>query len=172
MGIEIKTLTEHDAKQLLKVWEDTWKTTYQSDEKNITEDSIVLFFNKFREESFFDRFAKSIKSTDKSIYYGAYHQKGLVGFIHGEKGDKKNNIHALYILKKEQGRGIGSQLLKKIEDWFSSQKKITLLEVADFNVKAQDFFKKAGFIFTGNKKEFKFNEKFKIIGLIMEKPNS
>lgn len=71
---------------------------------------------------------------------------------------QENNIWALFIDPKFEGRGIGRQLHKRMLDWYFSKTKQKVWLGTAFNTRAEIFYKKAGWTEVGlhGKDETKF----------------
>ena len=71
----------------------------------------------------------------------------IVGFAIADL--KENNIWALFIKPEFEGKGIGRQLHKIMLDWYFCQTKITVWLGTEFKTRAENFYKKAGWIEVG-----------------------
>ncbi len=82
--------------------------------------------------------------------------KNIVGFAIVDL--RENNIWALFLDPKFEKKGIGQQLHKKMLDWYFAQTKETVWLGTEFNTRAENFYKKAGWTVTGlhGKNETKF----------------
>ncbi len=73
-----------------------------------------------------------------------YEENGrILGFLHYENHFEITDILNIAVLKEEEGRGIGSQLLNHLIEKTSSDK--IMLEVREGNEKAIKFYQKNGF---------------------------
>src|SRR5205085_11100574 len=65
--------------------------------------------------------------------------------------DEDNSIRVtdIYIIDKFQSKGIGEDIMKKIIEKAAEEKKDVTLQVLKVNDKAQEFYKRLGFIQTG-----------------------
>lgn len=82
--------------------------------------------------------------------------KQIVGFAIADLKD--NNIWALFLDPKFEGKGIGQQLHKIMLDWYFSQTKEKVWLSTAFNTRAESFYRKAGWKEAGihGTKEIKF----------------
>ena len=82
--------------------------------------------------------------------------KQIVGFAIADL--KENNIWALFLDPQFEKKGIGQLLHKTMLDWYFSQTKVTVWLGTAFNTRAEQFYRKAGWIDVGThgKNEIKF----------------
>lgn len=73
--------------------------------------------------------------------------KLIVGFAIADL--KKNNIWALFLDPKFEKKGIGQQLHKTMLDWYFTQTKEKVWLGTDFNTRAEQFYRKAGWTEVG-----------------------
>ncbi|NNV55457.1 GNAT family N-acetyltransferase [Limnovirga soli] len=80
----------------------------------------------------------------------------IVGFAIADL--KENNIWALFLDPKFEGKGIGQLLHNTMLDWYFNQTKATVWLGTAFNTRAEKFYRKAGWREVGNHgtKEIKF----------------
>ena len=110
------------------------------------------------------------KSTNLS--YGFFYKDLMISFILGDLINIEKNseyeIHLIYVVKHFRDKGLGSKLIKKIEENCHRLTKIHL-EVSKINLKGISFYKKMGFkkIYT-RKKYYSFQNK-KIDAFLMVK---
>ena len=86
------------------------------------------------------------KSTNLS--YGFFYNDLMVSFIFGDLINIEKNaeyeIHLIYVIKHFRDKGLGSKLIKKIEENCHHLRKI-YLEVSEINLKGISFYQKMGF---------------------------
>ena len=94
---------------------------------------------------------KQIKNQfDKStnLSYGFFYNDLMVSFIFGDLINIEKNseyeIHLIYVIKNFRQKGLGSKLIKKIEENCHHLRKI-YLEVSEINLKGISFYQKMGF---------------------------
>ena len=110
------------------------------------------------------------KSTNLS--YGFFYNDLMVSFIFGDLINIEKNaeyeIHLIYVIKNFREKGLGSKLIKKIEENCNNLTKIHL-EVSEINLKGISFYQKMGFkkIYT-RRNYFSFQNR-KINALVMAK---
>lgn len=80
----------------------------------------------------------------------------IVGFAIADL--KENNIWALFIYPKYEGKGIGQLLHNTMLNWYFDQTKVKVWLGTAFNTRAEKFYRKAGWIANGTQgtKEIKF----------------
>lgn len=67
----------------------------------------------------------------------------------GADDENRRMIHDIYVVPGVQGKGVGSKLMRQALDYFGSDQDI-YLEVVSYNHNAIDFYKRFGFVATGN----------------------
>jgi GNAT superfamily N-acetyltransferase len=77
----------------------------------------------------------------------AEENKQIVGFAIADLQD--NNIWALFLFPSFEGRGIGRALHRIMMDWYFNQTKTTVWLGTAFNTRAEQFYKKAGWLVVG-----------------------
>ena len=111
-------------------------------------------------------------NKDTSLSFGAFFNKSLVSFIIGDlfNIEKKSEyeILLLYVSKHFRKKGIGSQLLNKIEENNNRLKKI-YLEVSKNNLEAISFYTTMKFKIIYTRKDYFFIDNKRIDALVMNK---
>ena len=109
--MKIRKATVTDAKGVAKVQVDSWHSTYE----NIVPDEYLRKMTyESREKKWKDIISK------QPVYIAEDNQRGIVGFSNGgpERSGKypdfEGELHAIYILKGHQRKGLGKKLLKPI----------------------------------------------------------
>ncbi|MBE2914517.1 GNAT family N-acetyltransferase [Anoxybacillus flavithermus] len=96
------------------------------------------------------------KQKNSTIFVAEDHEK-LVGYLMAFGGNAKRNRHSVYlvvgILKEHRGKGVGTELFRKLESW-ARERKIHRLEltVMTQNQAGIALYKKMGFEIEGIKK--------------------
>jgi len=141
--IIINIATPKDAEALSQIKQRVWLTTYQNKELAITAEDILTkdFLCKQRIEKRAEHMGTN-DSTNRTLVARAGTQ--IAGYGRAVKGADVHEIVTLYLLPEWQGRGIGSNLLKRLLDWLGDEKVVTL-GVASFNTPAIRFYEKFGF---------------------------
>lgn len=106
---------------------------------------------------------RGIKDSRNSIILVAEKDKDLVGSILAIGGNARRNKHSVYvvigILKEYRGKGIGTKLFTKLEQWASNHKICRLeLTIVTNNEAGLSLYKKVGFEIEGTKRNSLFIE--------------
>lgn len=153
-SISIKKAKISDAKDIYEINRKTWFTTYINKEAGLTRYQIkkrVDGLNNELKSKNLARFKERLKRPNAEIttYLTKVNGK-IVGYTMPGKYDGIWRVGAIYILKKYQSLGIGDLLINKNIEWHNNKHDI-YLEVAKFNKKAINFYKKHGFVLTNRK---------------------
>lgn len=147
--IQIAKAVISDIDEIQKIRRITWLETYPNEKLGITKEILESEFSETPEEAVENRKRREGWFKDSSNYYlMAKDGDNSVGFIICNKGPEYNRIMAAYVLPNYQRRGIGKMLMEKGLEWLGSNKDI-LVNVASYNQKAQEFYRKFGFELTG-----------------------
>lgn len=124
-------------------------------------ESEFLLFEKDERPTTVEEQRQSIqtfkKSTNRTIFVVEDNHQ-LVGYLLARGGSARKNCHSVYIviaiLQSHTGKGIGTLLFKKLEEW-AHEKDIHRLElgVMEPNVHALSLYKKMGFEIEGKKRK-------------------
>jgi ribosomal protein S18 acetylase RimI-like enzyme len=146
--ITISPAKPEDAEGIVHVRRTTWLATYPNEVLGITRQDIEEALNTRSDEQEVARIANHIKTSTGTHTWVSKVEGKVVGFLRFEEEDKRNRIHALYILPEYQHQGIGKALTQLVLDRLGTLKEI-YLEVAAYNQSAINFYKKLGFIENG-----------------------
>ena len=149
--IHIQDAIANDAQEMINLLEQSWIGTYANENLGITEEDIRLsiFQNKDRlEEKDFPNYIEQQNSNETYHYWTAKCGDKLIGLCLVNKSPR-HEISQLFIKKEYQGKGIGKQLLKKAFSWLGDNSDI-YLTVVTYNKASIDWWKKYGFVETGN----------------------
>jgi len=154
----LKTKPE-DAKSTAEVYYKTWLDTYPNKKYKITvEDIKYKYRNRNKKEELSRRKQDILKPKKGLIRFVAKIDDKIVGLCNIIVSEKKNQLGAIYVLPKYQGKGIGYALWDKVKKYFNPKNK-TVVCVAEYNEKAIKFYERIGFVDNG--KRFK-DEKHKM----------
>ncbi len=150
----IEIATPQDAEAISELLRETWRATYPNKEIGITEEDIRLRTDGENGEYIvqnIERWRKNIESTDdKATAYIALKGGKIVGFTYPTIAPNgQRYIGALYVLPEAQDQGVGSRLIQANLAWHGEDEPVYLV-VAAYNQNAIKFYKKFGFIETGN----------------------
>ena len=154
--------TSEDAAAIGPMHLQSWLETCQNSELGVDEDWIKNSVGYIADDSgteFRRELFKRVAEGDPDIFYRvAKDEHGdVVGFVMATKTgepNRSNNLEALYLLQRAQGRGLGAELMSQALGWLGQEKPIKL-GVISYNDKAIDFYKKFGFELTGVRLPFK-----------------
>lgn len=143
-----------DAKQIYEVRDASWLSTYVNDALGITKEAIRIRTEgpngEFtpRKIAYLD---KQLTNEDSatSITLVAKDNGKIIGYIAARYRDDRPMISMMYILDVYHNQGIGSKLMNEVLECWKDKPEI-FLEVVDYNDNAIKFYKKFGFIDTGN----------------------
>ncbi len=176
MGIKIRNAKPQDSFEINKVYYDSWLNTYPNKDFNISKKDIETYLkDSLSEEKIESHQAFLKKLPEGAIVLVAEKNGVIVGFLFLQNGNKKkdvNNLRAIYIKPKYQKLGIGRKLWENALV-FLDKTKDTNVRVVGYNKEAIGFYKKLGFVFTGNKfsNEIEIKEGFFITEIEMSIKN-
>jgi len=150
MKIKIRKSSPNDVYGIRELQKITWLKTYPNSKEGITVEDIREKF-KIDETSEGKKKIEEKKKRykNKKVRIWVAELKGrIVGFCMAIREEKHNRVGAIYVLPTYQGRGLGRLLIKKAFSWLGNKKNI-LVNVARYNKRAIDFYKKYGFVETG-----------------------
>ncbi|MBM3209257.1 GNAT family N-acetyltransferase [Candidatus Shapirobacteria bacterium] len=155
MKVKIRRSSPDDVYGIREVQRETWLATYPDSEEGITVEEIKAKFNidstpegkKKMEER-----KKRYGDRNAGIWV-AENEDEIIGFCMARREGENNRVGAIYVLPCYQGRGFGRLLIERAFDWLGNKKNI-LVNVARYNQKAIDFYKKFGFVETGKSGTF------------------
>ena len=149
--IKIGYANPADAKGIQEVFYATWLDTYPNEEFNITIDDLKYRYRNSLSEETIEKKKKIIeeKSGDE-LYLVAKDDEKVVGVCYCEKEKDLNQLRAMYILPKYQGKGIGTRFWNETLNFFDSTKDV-IVDVATYNKNAIEFYEKLGFTDTGER---------------------
>lgn len=147
-----------DAFAIRKMHAQSWRDTYQNDEKGVTEKWLRQVTDAWLSV---EGMAKTIEHYKKcfsdpdQLYRVAELNGEIVGMIHIlTKDDGSKHLGALYTAKETHGTGLAHQLIDLANEWIGNSD--VDLEVVTYNERAIRFYTKSGFeIIPGENKPFK-----------------
>jgi ribosomal protein S18 acetylase RimI-like enzyme len=142
-NIEINKAEVSDAEAIFSIHKNTWIQTYPNRKLGITKKLLEnLFINK---KARIVKWQKQIKAQDDNncIWILKYKQE-IIGFGVAKKEKVFNYLRAIYLLPKFQRKGLGKKFLIQMLKWLGKEKSV-LIEVANYNTSAINFYKKSGF---------------------------
>lgn len=146
---KIMQATPDDVLGMQEVFYKTWLATYPNEELGITVDDIEdRFKGAFTEEKLAPRRERLVNLPEGEKVFVAKENDKVVGLCRIILHQDKNQLQAIYILPEYQGKGVGKKLWEEAQQNFD-QTKDTIVEVASYNTKAIEFYRRLGFIETG-----------------------
>lgn len=151
MKVKIRKSVPNDVYGIREVQRNTWLKTYPNKEEGITTEDIKNKFEIDETPEGKKKIEKRKKNYDnKSIGIWVAETEGkIIGFCMAIKEKECNRVGAIYVLPTYQGKGLGKQLIKMAFAWLGDKKDI-FINVARYNNQAISFYKKYGFVETGN----------------------
>jgi len=153
MSIQIAEGKPEDVPGIQKVFYETWLATYPNEEAGITREDIEYRQrNAFTEETIEARKKTLREMPSEEKFLVAKNNDDVVGVCYLIKKEDRNQLQALYVLPAYQGQGIGKLFWEEALAFFGPEKDI-YVDVAEYNQKAIEFYKKLGFADTGKRFE-------------------
>ncbi len=155
----IRKAVIEDYLSMHRVYFETWLDTYPNKKFNIKAEDIVYKFNKKLDKKQVlvgkERISKIGK---KELLLVLEYQGEIIALCNALEKDSYNQLQAIYVLPKYHGLGFGYALWQEAKNIFNPHKDI-IVNVASYNNKAINFYKRLGFKRTG--KMF-FDERFRM----------
>lgn len=149
--ITIQQATKEDAPDIQNIFYQTWLTTYPNAELGITRGDIEEKFKDAFTDKQLAEFAERIAIPQKGKLVVVARDAGLViGVCRVFVREHANQLQAIYVLPEHQRKGVGTILWKEALKFFDKEKD-TIVQVATYNTQAIDFYKKLGFVDTGER---------------------
>lgn len=151
--ITITTPDASQAEEMIKMIRATWVATYPNKSIGITIDDIKSFTQILLSKEKIAVLARNLdeRTADAGTYHRVAMKAGqIVGEIYGKENEDFIQLHSLYVLPEEQGKGIGKILMKEFLAWANHDKRIQL-QTAAYNTHAIRFYESQGFVDTGKR---------------------
>lgn len=149
MEIKITPPVVEDAQGIMECVYKSWLDTYPNEEIGITKDDIEDKFKNLDEKV--ERQKQRIINTPENEKRIVAKCDGVVvGCANLVLNEHNNQLGMIYILPEYQRRGIGHMLWSELKKYCIPDKS-TIVEVATYNIKAIEFYKKLGFVDTGKR---------------------
>ena len=149
--ISIQKPTKEDVENIQQVFYETWLSTYPNKEAGITVDDIEEFYkNRFSEKAIQKRLRGISNLSKDKLFLVAKDGEMVVGVCMLVKKESFNQLEAIYVLPSHQRMGVGVMFWAKAMKFFEKDKNI-IVQVATYNKQAINFYKKLGFIDTGER---------------------
>lgn len=157
----VRRAQKGDGKGIVAVHKKSWLATYPNTSFDITKEKIEkLFLNS---EIRIERWEKRIESYDwvENGIWIAEEDEQIVGFIAPAIMDEKRRVGAIYIDPAYIGKGIGGELMMKVLQLYKGFP--IYCDVASYNIRAQEFYEKQGFICTGKESSMDFEHEKEVL---------
>lgn len=141
------------ARDFISIQQETWLTSYTQPEYGGISRDDVLQKNLLRQERIDEMAERLVRGDGHCVAARVGDQ--IVGFAEGKKGEEANIGVNLQILPEFQGKGIGTELMKRLLNWLGDEKPITL-NVAEPNVRARRLYERFGFVKNPNPTKTRF----------------
>jgi ribosomal protein S18 acetylase RimI-like enzyme len=151
MSIQITRPLPEDARGITTVLYKAWLATYPNEDLGVTIEDI--------EDSYRDSFTKeNIQKSEEKLRNIPANQKRviakdgdlIIGMATMVRNNDNNQLRTIYVLPEYHRSGIGTMLWNAVKD-FIDESKDTIVQVADYNQQAINFYEKLGFVDTGKR---------------------
>ncbi|TYR80598.1 GNAT family N-acetyltransferase [Priestia megaterium] len=115
--MKIKKADDTYTKEIARIYVDSWRTTYKGLVPDAYLDSLSYEESKLKWTDF-------LEQQDSIIYVALNSDQQVVGFASAQRATDVNydgELYSLYLLKEDQGYGIGKQLVSAITTEFLSK---------------------------------------------------
>lgn len=150
MEIKIVKAVPNDASQIQDVYYETWLVTYPNREYGITKDDIEYKFKDRHNPEVIETRKQKIKNLPNNKLFLVAKDKDKIVGVCNLIIDERNQLGSIYVLPEYQGKGIGKMFWQSGLDFFDPNKDI-FVQVAVYNTKTIEFYKKLGFCDTGKR---------------------
>ncbi len=149
--IRIQKPTVKDIHGIQEVFYKTWLETYPNKKFGILEEDIEeRYKNRNAKENIEKRTKYLLNIPKNDLYLIAKDEEKVVGVCIFIKKEKFNELQAIYVLPKYQGKGIGRMFWGEVNK-FSDKNKDIVVHLAVYNKNAMIFYTKLGFVDTGKR---------------------
>ena len=150
MNITFTKATINDLSQIFELQQETWLDTYPNKAEGLRIEDIQSRFIGLSEEEKEQQQERYQQRLDdlNILFILAKHNQKVVGYCEASKRDEQHRIYGIYVSPKYQRQGIGGKLISNAFSWLGDEQPISL-NVASYNKKAINFYKKHGFTQTG-----------------------
>ena len=164
---EIRRTTFDDIPSMRAMHAQSWRDTYPNESAGVSkewiEERTAAWLTPERlEES--KTFMKDALTSPFHFHHVAVAGDQVVGMIHASSSATRHRLEALYIDKKYQGTGLAQELMAEFLKWSVAEKPI-ILELVEYNARAQAFYEKFGFE-VDEASEHLFVDKIPVVNMI------
>jgi ribosomal protein S18 acetylase RimI-like enzyme len=147
--ISISKPQREDAEQIHDVIKKSWYATYVNEEIGITKEDIDRIYEDDPEAQIQALRNRAINPKDDDISFSAKEGGKVLGYIRLKLLKDSVDLMTLYVHPDHSGKGVGEKLWTKAMEELPKDKPV-IVEVATYT-KAVDFYKKMGFVDTGER---------------------
>jgi ribosomal protein S18 acetylase RimI-like enzyme len=148
-AVEIMPTKPEDSRGVAEVFHKTWLATYPNEQAGISAEDIEdRFKDAFTEEALTKRSERIAHPAEGTSFFVAKDGEKVVGVCNMARHPDRNQLQAIYVLPEYQGKGVGTLLWEEARKHFDAGKDI-VVQVAEYNKKAIDFYERLGFVATG-----------------------
>lgn len=151
-NLAIREAQPDDAEQLAILYKETWRATYPNDEYGITRQDIEEKTKNWGNQEDVQIRREKIQNSKEYVFNIVADIDGcIIGnsvFIRKPEGEC-NKLATMYVHPEYHGMGVGAAFAKEGLQWLGSGKPIAL-EVAKYNRRAIEFYRKFGFEIAGD----------------------
>ncbi|MDF2577354.1 MAG: GCN5-related N-acetyltransferase [Chlamydiales bacterium] len=149
----IRVATANDSESISKIHINCWIETYRG---IVPDESLKKICHKKRHEAWLNTLSSN--SRNEIYYIAEDYEKNIIGFSAGgldrsEMKKDKGELHALYISKVYQGKGIGKRLFLEVVEWLISNNYKSMLVWVLHNNPYRGFYQHLGGQLLERKKE-------------------
>lgn len=137
-----------DAVKIAEIQRTCWISSYTNELAGITEKDIKA--KPLLSEKRLNNWKNTIKNTDGKykIWVARNEKDEVVAFCKAEKSAPNNILSVIYILPGNQGKGLGTDMIKNCLAWLGNEKNIQL-DVVEYNNRAIKLYERFGFKIIG-----------------------
>lgn len=140
-----------DVEEVLKILEQVWIQTYPNELAGITTQDIKKFFEVRNTPEYVQKNKEGVSNPpNNKKYWVAKENERIVGMCNVVIHENVNQLKSIHVLPEYQRQGIGHMFWEKALAFFDPNKDI-IVQVATYNQKAINFYKKLGFVDTGKR---------------------
>lgn len=155
--IEVDIAKPGDSKGIAAVQKAGWLAAYPDESVGLTTEDIEA--KDFDSEEQLQKWETAIEEAGDSKKLWVARQNGrVIGFSVAWKDDDKNELKAIYVLPEFHGKSIGKPLMNAAIEWLGNKKDIVVW-VFTHNERAINFYRKQGFVESGNTSTWAVNGK-------------
>lgn len=149
--IEIVPATANDARGAAEVIYKSWTTTFRDEARGITQEDVEDRMKHLRDEEYLKKMEESYAYPPSNMRRFVAKENGkVIGYCAVIEDETHNRLGGLHVLPDRKWRGIGSKLVNQAKQVLNPQKD-TFISVAETNEPAIEFYKKHGFVDTGER---------------------